>query len=154
MPEKLSNKIKIEIDQINNLLDYHNTLFVSLKKREPDSTEITAIGSILHSFYNGIERIFNLIAKHFDRFMPTSSQWHKELLKVMKTETNKRPAVIKEITYQTLLNYLGFRHFFRNSYDYMLDWEELKNLLYPLYENWKMIQDDFNIFINFLNSQK
>lgn len=131
-------------------MDYHKTLFELLKKREPDSTEITAIGAILHSFYNGIERIFHLVAKHFDWFIPTSAQWHKKLLKIMKTATNNRPAVIKEITYQTLLNYLGFRHFFRNSYDYMLDWEELKNLLHPLDENWKMIQDDLNNFLKFL----
>jgi len=39
-----------------------------------------------------------------------------------------RPAVLSEETAEKLLPYLGFRHFFRHSYTFEIDWEKLKPL--------------------------
>jgi len=41
----------------------------------------------LHSFYNGLENIFKLIAKKIDEQNPTSERWHIELLDQMAKTT-------------------------------------------------------------------
>jgi hypothetical protein len=38
---------------------------------------ISAIAFNLHSFYTGIERIFEAIAKQIDQYQPSGSNWHK-----------------------------------------------------------------------------
>ena len=49
----------------------------------------------LHSFYSGLERLFELIAKHIDRNLPSGETWHRDLLVSMTNDfPNARPAVI------------------------------------------------------------
>lgn len=63
MHEDLIFKVENEIKQIEKLLSTHDSLIKLCKIKNPDSTEIRDAGSILHSFYNGIEKIFLFIAK-------------------------------------------------------------------------------------------
>jgi hypothetical protein len=58
-------KIRFEIKQIDNLLKNAAPLISILKLRNPDFVELSAAGSVLHSFYNGIENIFIMILKTF-----------------------------------------------------------------------------------------
>ncbi|WP_459930611.1 ribonuclease toxin HepT-like protein [Desulfosporosinus burensis] len=53
------------------------------------------LGSILHSFYNGIENIFKIIGKNIDGKFPSGNHWHSELIKQMAHATNDRYPVIK-----------------------------------------------------------
>ena len=63
MDKPLKTKITYEISQIDELIDKAGVLVSLCKDKEPDFIEITAVGGILHSFYNGIENIFVLIGK-------------------------------------------------------------------------------------------
>ncbi|MCL5072110.1 MAG: hypothetical protein M1308_14655 [Actinobacteria bacterium] len=45
-----------------------------------------AKGSILHDFYNSVERIFLIIAKELNGKIITSNHWHKQLLYQMTIE--------------------------------------------------------------------
>lgn len=63
MHEDLIFKIENEIIQIEKLLTVHDSLIKLCKIKIPDSTEISAVGSILHSFYNGIEKFFYLLLR-------------------------------------------------------------------------------------------
>ena len=63
MDKPTKAKIEYEIIQIDELLNKSKILITLCKKKEPDFVEVVAVGSILHSFYNGIENIFVLIAK-------------------------------------------------------------------------------------------
>lgn len=53
--ELLKKKIKFEISEIEKELDNFEPLISSTKQKTPDLIEITAILSVLHAFYNGIE---------------------------------------------------------------------------------------------------
>ena len=55
-----------EIQQIDELFTSFSELLEKSKVEEPTLIELTAIGSILHSFYNGIENIFKTIGKNID----------------------------------------------------------------------------------------
>ena len=37
----------------------------------------------LHAFYSGLERLFELIARHVDGSLPSGETWHRELLQQM-----------------------------------------------------------------------
>lgn len=131
MDEDLRRKITFEISEIDNLLDHATVLFQKCQIQEPDFIEISAVGATLHSFYNGVENIFQLIQKGIDKINTQSERWHSELLDSMFKETENRPAVLDESLREQLSDYMGFRHFFRHSYGYHLRWD----LAQPLFEN-------------------
>src|SRR5437868_4736954 len=92
---------------------------------EPTLLEVTALASILHSFYNGLENIFLLIAKRVDQQTLAGERWHQTLLEQMAVATEKRAAPLKVETVESLKDYLAFRHFYRHSYSFFLDWQRL-----------------------------
>lgn len=71
----------------------------------------------LHSFYAGVEAMFEDIARTLDGVIPDSPNWHQELLKQMAAEiAGVRPAVISVQTRYCLDEYRSFRHLVRNLY--------------------------------------
>lgn len=56
--------------------------------------------------------------------------WHSELFHSMFKETEKRKSVMSQDLEESLKEYLGFRHVFRHSYGYELDWEKIKSSLF------------------------
>ena len=106
----------------------------------PSYRDKAAMGAFLHSFYNGIEIILKRIAEEIDQTVPVGSEWHKALLRRIASEVKGlRPAVLSGDTVERLLPYMGFRHFFRHSYTFEIDWEKLK----PLAMNARSVFEDF-----------
>lgn len=135
--DKIIAQVTFEISQIDQLLASYADLLTRSQQRRPDLVEITAIASVLHSFYNGIENMFLLIAKGIDQHVPTGSQWHRDLLIQMSQPTERRNGIIPPELAQKLAIYLGFRHFYRHAYSFFLDWDELEKLVAPLDEVWR-----------------
>lgn len=121
MVEKVVSQIKFEIEQIDHLLASYADLLERTREQEPDLIETTAAASVLHSFYNGLENIFLVIAKGIDADVPTSAQWHRVLLTRMTEPTSSRKPVLMTETAHRLASYLGFRHFYRHSYSFFLE---------------------------------
>ena len=138
--ERIESQIRIEIQQIDKLFDTYSTLLMGCKDKDPDLVEITAIASVLQSFYNGLENIFALIAKRIDNGTLSGEQWHKRLLSEMVKQTQKRNPGISEDLKEKLVEYMGFRHFFRHSYSFFLEWEELRRLASPLDDVWSEVK--------------
>lgn len=91
---------------------------------EPSFYDRAAIGYYLHSFYNGCENIFRSIARFFENDIGPQT-WHSDLLKRMKLDVSGyRPAVIDDDLYRLLDDFRAFRHKFRHSYAFELDWEK------------------------------
>ena len=108
-----------------------------------------AKGSILHDFYNSVERIFLIIAKELNGKIITSKHWYKQLLYQMTIEVKDlRPAIISKNIASELDEYLAFRHLFRNIYGFELDSKRLDDLI----ERFPDVVDKFNkeitIFLN------
>lgn len=66
MIEETINNINFQIEQINKLFHNYDELISKSKIKELNFIEITALGSCLHSFYNGLENIFEIIASEID----------------------------------------------------------------------------------------
>jgi len=152
--ENTIKKISFEIKQINTLIDSYQALFLKVEESSPDLVELAAFASILHSFYNGIENIFQIIIKKVDHETIDDVQWHKEILRKMSEPNKKRDPVISIDTMLLLTQYLSFRHFYRHSYSFYLNWIELQPLVRSLNKIWKRTTSEIKDFLTTLESEK
>ena len=147
MTEKIVSQVTFEIEQIDQLLVAYADLWERAQQGTPDLVEMTAMASVLHSFYNGLENIFLSIAKGLDQAVPVDAQWHRDLLVQMTQETANRGSVISVELAQKLADYLGFRHFYRHSYSFFLEWSELEKLVTSLPEVWERAKKELSEFL-------
>jgi hypothetical protein len=150
LTKKVISQIKFEIEEINILLATYSDLLYRCQNDTPSLIEQTALSAILHSFYNGLENIWLSIAKRIDHNVPEESDWHKNLLRQMTIENRYRESVISVETEQKLSEYLVFRHFFRHSYSFHLEWEKLESLVTQLQNIWKSTNNELEAFIDTL----
>ena len=121
--------------------------------KPPTHTELRAVASMLHEFYNGVERIFERIAVSLGEGMPQGSYWHADLLAQMATAREPgRPAVIDEPLRGRLKDYLDFRHFFRHAYGYTLEWSQLRWKSELLSTTLTMLREQLQRFFEGLSS--
>jgi len=147
------SKIRDELDDIRQVVERVEKKLTDLSQTTPDDFTIAGFASYVHSFYNGLEKIFDLIAEHIDRFEPSDKSWHKELLKQMALEIQGvRPAVLTKELASALEDYLEFRHFFRHSYSFDLDWDELKPKAENLKATFEKLEAAFQRFFAFLQA--
>ena len=148
---RVISQIRFEIKQIDRLFERYTDLLERVQKGTPDLVDVTAVASVLHSFYNGLENIFLSIAKGIDADVPAGAQWHRDLLTKMAESTSNRGPVLTTETAHQLAEYLGFRHFFRHSYSFFLEWDELEKLVIPLAKVWGQVKDELQLFVEGLS---
>ena len=101
-------------------------------QRFPDQQAhfLNSLALNLHSFYNGLERIFEMIGRRLDPTFPSGEHWHRDLLEQMKQEiVGTRPAVLSTESTEKLDEFLAFRHRVRNLYTFKLEAHRLHELL-------------------------
>lgn len=147
MPDKTAKKISFEIAQIDQLLATYSDLLEAIQTQAPDIVQTTAAASLLHSFYNGIENIFKLVASKIDRVVLEGHAWHHQLIEQMAMHTNHRAAVISIETADLLMGYLSFRHFYRHSYSFFLEWARMEGLIQDLAKVWQIAKDEIQAFL-------
>ena len=112
----MASEIRFEIEQIDQLFVAYAELLALADKGKPNLVEITAMASVLHSFYNGLENIFLSIAKRLDADVPSSAQWHRDLLiRMTQTTTQRKPV----LTTETAQRWRGGRE--NNSGKFVID---------------------------------
>ena len=148
MDEIIKQKIIFGISMLDEHVSKADILIKKCKMAEPDYIELCAVGSMLHSYYNGIENILLIISKNIDEMSFSSSKWHSELLNAMFEKNNKHPAVFSDELKTALTNYMNFRHFFRHSYGYSLQWEKAAPLFLGIQENWDKVKSALQNFIS------
>jgi hypothetical protein len=125
----LRDQIEVEEAQLQRLLEVHKPLLEKCRTQSPDPIELSALSALLHSFYTGVENLFRRIAIEVDGRIVTGESWHRRLLLQMAEETERRPAVISSGLLERLRPYLQFRHVFRNSYSFQLQWDKMEPLV-------------------------
>ena len=136
LDDLVRDQLRSEILQIEDLFAEFSELLDKSAKTEPSVVERTALGSVLHSFYTGLEGIFLTVAKRVDKQVPSGDRWHRDLLDQVAAATDRRTALISKETKESLQAYLAFRHFFRQAYAYVLRWEEMHDLVNGLASTW------------------
>lgn len=113
---------------------------------------LNSVALNLHSFYSGLERLFELIADDIDGGKLGGSDWHAELLRQMTLELgNVRPPVLRMDTAKNLDELRRFRHLVRNIYATNL----IPGRLNPIVENlpglWTEVRDQLMAFSVYLD---
>lgn len=140
MDNLIKEQIEFKINEIDRLFIEYDLIFEKIKIQKPDLFDMTILGSVLHSFYNGLENIFEIIAKNIDGVVPTGNKSHQELLHQMASENSKRDEVIDEKLYIKLREYATFRHFYRHAYSFQLNWEKMKPLIDNIFKVWNEVK--------------
>ncbi len=97
---------------------------VKTEKSEYSTPELAAIATFIHNCYNGVENVLKRVLSFNQIEMKDTPTWHKDLLK-----TSLDIGIVTNDLYNTLSNYLSFRHFFVHSYSFTLRWDELRPLV-------------------------
>ncbi len=79
LPDRVREDIAFELGEIDSLFQLYQEELLDME-RSPNQVELAALGSVLHSFYNGIEKTLLIIAKNVDKTVPSDFDWHKSLL--------------------------------------------------------------------------
>ena len=105
----------------------------------------------LQSFYSGLERIFELIARGIDLRVPDGENWHLDLLRQMTSDLpDVRPAIISQKSAQRLDEYRRFRHLVRNVYTANLIPERMTSLLVNLPDLWRDVRAELLAYAELL----
>ena len=147
MDKIIKEQIKFKLNDIDRLFSEYELIFEKIKVEEPDLFDMTILGSVLHSFYNGLENIFEIIAKNIDNNVPSGNKSHQELLHQMASENGFRHEIISEDLYLKLREYATFRHFYRHAYSFQLNWKKMKPLVDNISSVWKETK---NTMLSFL----
>lgn len=124
-------------------------------RRSTDQQDVylDSVALNLHGFYSGVERLFELIARHIDRNreLATGESWHQNLLQQMKEDIQQtRPAIISDESASVLDELRRFRHLVRNIYTFNLIPERIEPLVSSLPESWSRLRAELLAFADFL----
>lgn len=136
------------MNDIDRLFLEYDLIFKKVEVETPDLFDMTILSSVLHSFYNGLENVFEIIAKNIDNNVPTGNKSHQELLHQMASENDVRDNIINEALYLSLREYATFRHFYRHAYSFQLNWEKMQPLVDNIHSIWKEVKQSLENFIN------
>lgn len=143
-----------ELSKLQQVLEEFRPFRPKLEQsdEEVSSYDKMVVGYLLHSFYNGCENIFRTIAAFFENDIQTGA-WHRDLLRRMKLEIPEyRPRLISDNLYSILDDFRAFRHRFRHSYSFELDWEREKVVARRLEPALQMLQEEISAFLARLES--
>ncbi len=148
----LTERLQAELRSLQQVVQHvAGALTRATKKTSDQDYFITAAAFDLHSFYTGLEHLFQIIATEIDSSSPAGPHWHRDLLEQMSLAiTDLRPAVIAPKTRVALEEYLSFRHVVRNVYTFNLRSERVIELSENLPSTFNLVQHDLLAFIEFL----
>ena len=100
-------RIEAELEQVHQTLENLPDCPLS----QLTKLELSGVGGILQSFYNGIENILKQVFRKHGIAIPEEVQWHRQLV-----EGAVQHGFISQRTREALIPYLTFRHLYRNAY--------------------------------------
>lgn len=148
----LAGRIRKELNDLERLISRANRAMDSAKRNPQDSDLYIDSASLnLHDVYSGFERVFKLIAATVDGNVPSSAEWHRDLLEQMGLDLPQvRPPVLTSDSIQQLDEYLRFRHVVRNVYTFSFDPERIERLVKELRPAFDQIRQELLTFAGFL----
>jgi len=148
----LRDRIRHELDDIEQIVALVLDAWTGAQNfPEQQAHFLNSLALNLHSFYNGLERIFEVISRRFDPTFPSGKNWHRSLLEQMGQEIpGARPAVLSPEALAALDEFLAFRHRVRNLYTFNLEAPLLYELVERLPVAWQTTRTDLRDFCELL----
>lgn len=147
---RLSREIA-ELSSTVEVCHYRLARRADFTARHEEDILADSLAARLHSFYTGLENIFENIATEVDGGIPPGDSWHKKLLTQMSVGIpHVRDPVITTISQERLEAFRAFRHLFRNLYTHKMNPDRIFLLANELQETWRIVLMDLQNFLNFL----
>ncbi len=148
---RVAATIRDERDRLSRVVGEASQALADFAQSEPSMRELRGIGDIVHDFYTGAERIFERVAPELNGGVPAGPAWHREILRSMTLDLpGVRPPLLGKQTERVLDEFLRFRHLFRHSYGFELEWTRLRPLLEQVPAAWAALEADLESFLDFL----
>jgi hypothetical protein len=144
----VEEQVAVEQAQIAQMFEAYQAAIRKSSQYEPDFIEMSALATMLHSFYTGVENIFKRVALEIDGDIPSGYASHSDLLTAMTRPTDNRPPMISEELHLRLSAYLSFRHVFRHAYSFQLDWDKMRDLVLQSQATWQQLQTELDRFFS------
>ncbi len=144
---RLRKQVALEREELHRLLGRYESLLRKCANQTPNDIELSALGAMLHSFYNGLENIFKRIAVELDNSLPGGEFWHQELLDAMPRATSRRGPVVSPGLRARLKEYMEFRHVFRHAYIFDLRWDRMRPLVLGCEETLRLLEEQLDAFL-------
>jgi len=123
MRSSIKSKIDEDLESIGRIYAKIHTLTADMDDI-PKEGDIIQLAYHLHDLYNAFENIFANVASTFENNVEDRLKWHSVLLRRMILDIESiRPKLISRTTANYLDELRRFRHLFRHSYDFDLEWE-------------------------------
>jgi len=124
----LSESIRLELSLLHQLMDESADLRQAVRDSHPTPADRLAAGTMLLSFYNGVENIFRQVLDQLDGGAPSDPDARHSILPAVAAAGRKRPPVISDDCRTELQQYLDFRESFRYGHLLRLSWETIAPL--------------------------
>ncbi|MCG3209586.1 MAG: hypothetical protein FOGNACKC_03213 [Anaerolineae bacterium] len=147
---QLAGRIRVELVELEQVQDRIQAGWQRVQQTS-DEYYLDGVALNLHSFYSGLERIFELVASRVDGSLPAGENWHQLLLQQMTAEIpGIRPAVISGSASNQLDEYRGFRHVVRNVYTFRFEPAKIQKLVDNVAVLFPQVQAELLAFAEFL----
>ena len=125
--DDLKCEISIALESIDNVLEKLADLYADVGTRRPTVREKVAAASFMAHFYNGIENVLKRITLYHGMPLPSGNMWQVDLFKQFCVPPHgSLPELFDDLIASDLSPYRRFRHVFRHSYGFELEWERMK----------------------------
>lgn len=149
---ELAQRFRDEIEELDRTVERTRRVWDQAKSQTVDQdVYLDSVALNLHSFYSGLERLFELVIKHIDGKAVQGKNWHQELLEAVSQMTEGvRPALIHPDRVDDLDELRRFRHVVRNVYATNLLPNRMEGLLQSLPDLWAKLKVELLAFAKFL----
>jgi hypothetical protein len=151
---RLAARVREELGDVARVVDETTQALARLPNEPPpDVVTLHGMGGLLHDFYTGIEKVFSLVAPELNGGLPAGESWHRELLHTMTLDLpGIRPPLVSTATEEALVEYLRFRHLYRNLYGFKLRWQRVRELAVETSALWVTIRSELEHFLAVLDN--
>ncbi len=142
-----------ELEELDRTVDTVKRHWQTAETADDQDAYINSVALNLHSFYSGLERIFELVAVQLDEGKLGGPDWHAEMLRQMALDLGEvRPPVLSKATVSDLDEYRKFRHRVRSIYASHLDPHRMEDLVADLPAVWRQARRELEEFARFLDT--
>ena len=148
---QLAERIRGETETLDQVVDRALIAWDKARDMPGEQAYVDSVALNLHGIYAGVERLFDLVARHIDGQLPDGATWHRDLLHHMTRDVSDvRPAVISGEIAERLDELRRFRHLVRNLYTINLAPEKMADLVTALPALWSRLRLELLAFASFL----
>jgi hypothetical protein len=150
---ELAERIRGEAPELERVTGRAVAAWAQVERMPQEDAYLDSVALNLHSFYSGLERLFELVARHVDGAVPTGDTWHRDLLQRMTQDLPQvRPALIGRDHAAALDEFRRFRHLVRNVYTMNLTPDRVAALISKLPPLWSGLRRELLAFADFLEA--